>query len=201
MVIEYERTTGQRVFTAHCAASETRRISLPFLPKVLQAAGDMAGALPQIVIDTREQEPLPIHRLPTVRAGLTSGDYSIRGFEDHFAVERKTVCDFVSCCIGDNRERFERELHRLRGFDFARLLIIGAESDIRAHTYRSNIEPKSVLHSLYAFELRYRIPFVFTPTPDTGAALVERWAWFYCREQIQRFNDATRGLTAETPAV
>jgi DNA excision repair protein ERCC-4 len=175
----------------------THKVELPSLPALLNAAVELSGSLPCCVIDTREQEALPIRRLPTIRAGLLSGDYSIRGFEDHFAIERKSIPDFVGCCIGDNRIRFEHELHRLRGFDFARLLIIGTEADIRGHNYRSNIEPKAVLHSLYAFEVRYNIPFVFSPTPESGAALVERWAWFYVREQIRKTNDAIRGLTTD----
>ena len=31
-------------------------------------------------------------------------------------MERKTLPDLVGCCMGDNRERFERELHRMRGY-------------------------------------------------------------------------------------
>ena len=41
--------------------------------------------------------------------------------------------ELVACCMGDNRVRFERELHRLRGYRFKRLLIVGSEKDIREH--------------------------------------------------------------------
>jgi hypothetical protein len=34
--------------------------------------------------------------------------------------------------MGDNRERFERELHRLRGYRFKRLLVVGSEAEILA---------------------------------------------------------------------
>jgi hypothetical protein len=36
----------------------------------------------------------------------------------------------AACCMGENRQRFERELHRLRGFRFARLLVVGSEEEI-----------------------------------------------------------------------
>lgn len=65
---------------------------------------------------TREQLPRPFKRLASVRATLTSGDYSFRGGEELFAVELKSIADLVACCVGENRERFFRELHRLRGF-------------------------------------------------------------------------------------
>lgn len=43
--------------------------------------------------------------------------------EELFAVERKTIADLVACCIGANRERFFRELHRLRGYRLLQSLI------------------------------------------------------------------------------
>lgn len=165
---------------------------LPPLP-VLRNRRDLAEALPTVVVDTREQDPLPIARLPTVAGTLTSGDYALAGAEERLAIERKSIADLVSC-VGPERDRFERELHRLRGHDFARLLIVGTETEIREHRYRSRTKPKSVLHSLYAWEIRFRVPFVFAPTPEAGAALVERWTWFYCREIIEGTNETLRHL-------
>ncbi len=144
-----------------------------------------AGAGPTIVIDTREQEPLPIDGLPVKQGTLVSGDYSIRGAEELFAVERKTVTDLVGCCTGDNRARFERELHRLRGFDFARLLVIGNPEDITAGRYRSTIPPASIMASLAAWEVRYRVPVVFAPTVSDAVAYVEGWALWFARERIK----------------
>jgi hypothetical protein len=34
--------------------------------------------------------------------------------------------------MGENRERFERGLHRLRGYKFKRLLMVGSEAEILA---------------------------------------------------------------------
>src|SRR6266404_4010 len=115
----------------------------------------LAELRPVIVIDTREQTPLAFHRLPSVQGTLQSGDYSVAGLEELFAVERKSIADLVACCMGENRQRLERELHRLRGFKFARLLIVGSEAEITTHRYRSNASPKAVLHTVRAFEARY----------------------------------------------
>ena len=134
-----------------------------------------------IITDTREQTPLPFSNLPTIPGTLLTGDYSIRGLEHLFSVERKTVDDLVHSVI-QQRERFEKELHRLRGFHFARLLIIGTEQQIEQGHYRSQANPKAVLHSMYALEIRYSVPIVFSPTPQAAALLVERWAYWYARE-------------------
>ena len=139
---------------------------------------------PTLIIDTREQTPLSFKNLPAIRGTLTSGDYSIAGAQELFAVERKSIPDLVMS-LTTERERFERELHRLRGFRFARLLIVGAESEIATHRYRSNANPKAVLHSLWAFEARYNVPLVFEPLEDRAAVLIEKWTYWFARE-IQR---------------
>ncbi len=136
---------------------------------------------PILIIDTREQTPLLFQRLACQRGTLLSGDYSFLGGEELFSVERKSIDDLVGCCAGENRKRFERELHRLRGFWFARLLIVGSEEDVEAHRYRSEINPKSVLHTVKAFEARY-VPVVWEPSAQKAAELVESWAYWVARE-------------------
>jgi ERCC4-type nuclease len=102
----------------------------------LRSLGRLADLRPVIVVDSREQEPLTFTRLQSVRGALYSGDYSVQGLEDKFAIERKSVNDFAGCCVNSNRERFERELHRLRGYGFVRLLVVGSREDIAAGTTR-----------------------------------------------------------------
>jgi DNA excision repair protein ERCC-4 len=116
----------------------------------------------------------------------------VDGLEDLFSIERKTVSDLVGCCVGENRERFERELHRLRGYRFKRLLVIGSEAEILAGQYHSNMKPKAVLATLCAFEVRYDLPVVYVPTAQAGARLVERWAFYYAREMVGVLNDLWR---------
>jgi len=159
----------------------------------LKSLGKLASARPTIIIDTREQAPLQFTRLEAVTGKLMSGDYSVRGVEHLFAVERKSVDDLVGCCMGDNRERFMREMHRLRGFRFARLLIVGTREEIAAGGYRSKLSPKVVLNSLSAWEARFNIPAIFAPTPTEAASLIERWSWWFAREIVEQANDLRRG--------
>lgn len=88
---------------------------------------------------------------------------------------------------------------RLRGFDFARLLITGTEAEVRQHRYRSSASPKSVLHSLYAFEVRYGVPVVWAGTPAQAVTLVERWAFWYARE-IRKAADGIAATRQEVSA-
>ena|SRR5258708_4697221 len=126
--------------------------------RVPRGLGEQINVEPTIIIDTREQDPLVFSRLKTVSGSLLTGDYSVVGLEALFAVERKSNEDLVSCCVGKNRERFERELHRLRGFRFKRLMVIGSEEEILRGQYRSGIRPQAVMATLGAFEVRYDLP-------------------------------------------
>jgi DNA excision repair protein ERCC-4 len=160
----------------------------------------MKTPTPTIIIDTREQTPLVFASLPTERATLVTGDYSIKGFERDFSVERKSVADLVQS-VTRERDRFSRELQRMRAFDFRRLLIVGALADIEAHRYRSQANPKSVIASVTAFEIRYQLPVCYCPTPEAAATQIERWATFFLREQLNAAADTLRryGEQAPTP--
>jgi DNA excision repair protein ERCC-4 len=158
----------------------------------LKSLGELAGAKPVIVIDTREQDPLAFSRLQSVRGTLTSGDYSFRGAEQLFTVERKSVDDLAACCVGENRARFERELHRLRGFRFKRLLIVGTELEIQAAHYNSRIAPRAVFSTLSAFEVRYDLAITFKASPELAAKQIESWAFWFAREMIEGVNDLWR---------
>ena len=74
-----------------------------------------------ILVDTREQRPWQFpHCFMTESATLATGDYSVKGLTDEVAIERKSLADLLAC-VGRERDRFEREVHRLlapdrRGF-------------------------------------------------------------------------------------
>jgi ERCC4-type nuclease len=159
----------------------------------LRGLSKLADLRPVIVYDTREQNPLRFERLQSVLGTLYSGDYSIRGLEHSFAVERKSIDDLANCCLTGQRDRLEHELHRLRGYRFKRLLVIGTREDIAAGRYHSRIAPKAVLATLGAFEVRYDLPVVYVETAEDAARLIERYAWYFSREIVQNANDLLRG--------
>ena len=144
----------------------------------------MEFARPTILVDTREQSPLPFVNCPSETGTLATGDYSVRGFEDEFTVERKSLDDLAGSVTHD-RDRFERELVRMRGYPFRRLLIVGTVEDLEAHRYQSRAEPRAILASVTAFEIRYGLPVAFCPTTAAAALQVERWALYFLRERLK----------------
>jgi len=67
-----------------------------------------------ILQDNRENLPYSFERWPVDVNAVTlqTGDYSLPGFTDQAAIERKSLNDLISCLMGGNRIRFEKELAR-----------------------------------------------------------------------------------------
>ena len=104
-------------------------------------------------------EPLP----KTTIRGLKSGDYSIDGFEDRVAVERKSLSDLYGS-LGTGRDRFEREMVRLKDFEFAAVVIEAPWSTIiNKPPSRSRLKAVSVVATIIAWMQRYRVHWITCP--------------------------------------
>ena len=120
-----------------------------------------------IIQDTREQTPYSFSCIappPHVEvAMLTTGDYSLAGYTDQIAIERKSLADCYST-FGQGRARFQRELERAINFKFFAVVI---EADL--HTIvkrppaRSRMNPKSIISSIAAWAIRFHVHFWTCP--------------------------------------
>lgn len=93
--------------------------------------------------DTREQLPWDLSPMKSELGTLSVGDYSLKGLESVIAIERKSLDDFVSCCGGE-RERFQRELDRLRGWPVSAIIIEASWADLQLGQWRSRLTSKQV---------------------------------------------------------
>ena len=167
--------------------------------EVLATAGDFRGGMPmtspiQIIVDSREQTPFTFAGYPVeVAVGtLASGDYSLHGFENRIAIERKSLADLVGCLSGE-RDRFERELQRLKAVDAGCVIIESPTADLLAGKFRSRMSPDAAWQSVIAFQMRYRIPFIFCQ--DRGGA--ERTCFDYLRHFQKDRQRELRALFCE----
>ena len=96
-----------------------------------------------ILVDTREQQPLswPEHLVKTIRRKLNYGDYALDG--EIFAVERKTVDDFVGTITKTERwQRFQRELNRMESAGCPKIIVVeGSYSQISLKEYSAGVNP------------------------------------------------------------
>lgn len=144
---------------------------------------------PSIIIDSREQQPWKFENLPTETGTLDTGDYSIRGLEHLVAVERKSLPDLLACC-GRHRDRFKRELQRLRGYEF-RLLVVEADgAEIERGAWRSQLRPKHVMGSLAAWTAQYVLPVWLGGDHKAAARFAERFLDQSAREIARRYEIA-----------
>lgn len=140
----------------------------------------------RIVVDSREQAPWTFDSAPVYEgtsvtvSSLPTGDYSVEGFQDAVAVERKSLPDLVAC-LGRERDRFARELARARGLESFAVVIEGSFTDLKQGQYRSMLNPHSACQSICAFMARWHIPFVFAGT----RAAAEYATWSLLRQYVE----------------
>ena len=99
------------------------------------------------IIDTREQLPLCLDPLRTEPETLPTGDYSLKGLEHHVCIERKSLDDLLGC-VGRERERFERELHRMLAYPVRVLLVESTWAEIELGQWRSKVTSSQAMGSL-----------------------------------------------------
>jgi len=149
----------------------------------------------RIVIDTREQTPLIpcVFRspakgfppqwidLPTVRAALPAGDYSVEGFETVIAVERKSAADLAGTLYGSGNdalgerkghlERFRRELERLQSYARRWWLIECSPEDFEGVILQRfrRVQPVSAFSLISSIAADYNIPTIWAGNRQRAA--------------------------------
>ena len=109
-----------------------------------------------ILVDDREKKPYNFPGVETEEARLETGDYTVKGFEDRFAVERKSLNDLATS-VGNNRDRFEAEIRRAQDFDNCTVMIEASRDDAQAGAYYSQIHPNAVTGTVDKWPLKYGV--------------------------------------------
>lgn len=141
------------------------------------------------LVDTREQRPLNLNPMKVQPASLPTGDYTLKGLEDMICVERKELSDLIGC-MTRNRNRFERELARMKVFPFKVIVIESEYSTMAKGEYRSQLNPLSAKHSVVSWVSNYQIPFMFVSDANEASDFVK----YYLYTTAQRLFEKYRGL-------
>lgn len=133
-----------------------------------------------IVIDSREQLPWHFDSLqaggkrvivPTERATLLTGDYSIRGFENEVAIERKSVPDFYNS-ITSGRRRLEAEFQRMESMKLTAIIVEGRlDSVLEPGFHGRRINPQAILATIASWTVKYQPRWFFSPTRELAERL------------------------------
>jgi DNA excision repair protein ERCC-4 len=121
-----------------------------------------------VLVDRREKAPYPFTGfragdrqgrrpllVPTRKVTLAAGDYSLGGLQGKVAIERKSLEDLFKT-VGQDRERFHRELEKLNKLCFAAVVV---EADwatiLNDPPAESRLPPKVVFRSVIAWQQRF----------------------------------------------
>lgn len=151
------------------------------------------------MIDTREQRPLKFdhlrfgkygkHQSITVQTGtLQSGDYSLRGYEDQIAIERKSKEDLTQS-LTRGRDRFIRELERLKTYRFSAVLVECEWRRALEYAWlQTCVEPAALDSTMLAMQLRYPTRWIFRPNRYDAAKTVVKLFHLFLKD-IQNADD------------
>ena len=140
----------------------------------------------RLVVDTREQRPLFRDKpdgLEVITDTLHHGDYSIRGFENTFAIERKKISDFYSY-IGKERSRTISKMEQFREIvssgGFVGLVIEVSECSLLSGYIMSRVSPETARQALVSFEIRYGVHIYYSKSRrDISRWILDRAIKFY----------------------
>ncbi|HQU46553.1 MAG TPA: hypothetical protein PK867_27350 [Pirellulales bacterium] len=131
------------------------------------------------LVDSREQHPFDLAPLASITGTLATGDYSIRGLEQHVAIERKSLPDLLGC-IGQDRERFDKEIVRLLAYPCRAVVVEASWSDLERGDWRSKVTPQAATGSVLGW-IAQGVPFLFCGSREAAAKATSRMLYITAR--------------------
>ena len=138
----------------------------------------------RIIQDTREKEGFgwAFGNIDVIERKLETGDYSIEGMEDRICIERKASPSEIAINVGIDSKRFEKELERMKKFEFKYLVFEFSLSSLLSFPQNSDI-PKSklsqiklngraILKILSEYQKKYGIEIIYAKDRDGAIARV-----------------------------
>ncbi|MCC6671816.1 MAG: ERCC4 domain-containing protein, partial [Planctomycetes bacterium] len=135
-----------------------------------------------VLVDSREQRPLPLAHViretglhfEVQRAALATGDYCLADAPHLCLIERKSLPDLAHV-VGARRERFERELARLKAeCTLPVLLVEGHVADVLRHDYPGTVHPNAVVGSVASWAIDFGLRVFWCGTPLEAAHVALR---------------------------
>ena len=126
-----------------------------------------------ILIDTREQKPIDFSHDKLIAqeiATLSTGDYTLKGFEDIVCIERKGCVEEFANNLGRDLKRFKNELERMQSFAHRYIICEFPISHLIKYPYHSNnkklqnivmINGKYLLKTIIEIQMDYNVDIVF----------------------------------------
>lgn len=161
----------RRIVSPFTIATDTRE-SIPYTFSKIHADYEQSKGRPDALIE-----------VPTVRACLTHGDYSIFGYPK-VGVERKSLSDLFGSIA--KRANFEGRLERMSAnLDYAAVVVEAEIFEIMERPPAfSSFLPKSLMRTILAWDQRYSVRWWFLPGRDAAEVWTYRILERYWKDKI-----------------
>lgn len=180
-------------------------------PKYVERDHDVMAPF-TVLVDTREQRAytmtaidelhrkrtVPLH-VPLKVCTIPAGDYSIDGYADQVAVERKTLADFLQS-FGGNRDAEERKLAKLATMPVAWYMLEFTYRDLLLkHMPHSLVSRKALSRSIMSYQVKFTgVHWFFADCREVAESLtyrlLEKWWWDRIGKPME---EATKKLKAK----
>jgi len=145
-----------------------------------------------IIVDTREQIPWEFGFHDTAKKKLDTGDYSIEGFEDILAIERKKSVSEIATNLSESRfkdvlQRLSKIRHPYMVFEFSldEVYSFPVGSDIPKRMWdKLKISGNYIIKRLIEIQLEYGIQIVFCD----DASNAERFSASLMKRIYERYH-------------
>ncbi len=151
------------------------------------------------IIDSREKCPLDLSPLPTVAGKLATGDYSVKGLESIIAIERKGLPDLLGC-IGQHRERFEKDVQRLLGHAVRTLVIECTWPDLERGEWRGQVTPAAAVGSVLGW-IAQGVPAIMAGDHARAGRYVGRLLFIAARRRWREARALAGPILAPTAGI
>jgi len=132
-----------------------------------------------VIQDSREKIPYTFSdSVPVEQGTLNTGDYTVKGFEDVFAVERKSLPDLLKSITWE-RKRFKKEIER--GDDFLAFVVMieVPMKTVLEKDYRRDVHPNAIMGTIQNWEKYHTVEFVWATDRDDAEEatlrLLQKW--------------------------
>jgi hypothetical protein len=134
-----------------------------------------------IIIDTREQQPWSFSEYVVANKKLDTGDYSIDGLQEIFAIERKKSINEIANNIVE--PRFKDVVARLSQLKYSFLLLEFSMTDVLNYPIGSNlpkkmwdkvkITPAFIMKNILDWQLKHNIKVLFCNNASNAEKIAE----------------------------
>jgi hypothetical protein len=137
--------------------------------------------------DTREQVGLDLSPLGITKGTLATGDYSAQGFAREIAIELKGTLSDLLCCVGRERERFDREMERLRAYPVRALVVESTWGAIEVGQWRNHVSRACVIGSCLGWAAD-GIPVIMAGDHERAGRYVARLLFIAARRRYRELR-------------